>query len=296
MSAPDWRDQAAFNASLPKTTQTVGIYLETVNGLAVVNVFDDTITCRFKTHFRPVRGDGVILEFFGNTVRLLGPTSSKANIGKVTTVGHPLLTVSVEGKSYQLPYTVAYETQSNPPKVGDTVAIDWSGGGYVTGSITATPAGGTATPKLTTAQHPFTFTLYAKQAGSYDTAKARWVSGDLYCDSSHQAAWFYGNTIRNQLRDDAWIQSVEIYLSLRVRQGAVPTLGKHSDASEKAGGVSSSSTFTVKHRTGWIPLPVAWGIDWRANVGGVTITGGSSIYRGLGSDRQSGKIRIRGRQ
>lgn len=294
MSAPDWKLQAALNAALVKTTQSLGIFVTDDGGRAVVNVFDNTITCRYATRYKPRPREGVVLEFHGNTVRLIGPTAARSKLGTVTVVGHPYLTVVCDGRTYTgMPYTVAYENSG--PKVNDTVAIDWDGG-YVTGSVTATPTDAGATPKLTTDQQPFTLLLFAKQSGSYDTSTNRWMSRDLYCDSSHEAAWFYGDTIHRSLKNDAYISSVEIYLSLRVKKGVMPSLGKHSDATEQSGGVSSSSTFTTPHWTGWVHLPVAWGEDWRANRGGVTISGGSSIYRGIGMDRQSGKLRIRGRQ
>jgi hypothetical protein len=296
VSAPDWKLQTQFNTSLVKTTSSIGTFVEDVDGRARVNVFDNTITARYATRYKPRRGEGVVLTFHGNTVRVTGPLASRSKLGTVTVVGHPYLTITCDGKTYtRMPYTVSYENAG--PKVGDTVSIDWDAG-YVVDKVTATPDDGDATPKLTTAQHPFTLTLFAKQSGSYNTSKNKWVTRDLYCDSDHQAAWFYGTTIRHSLKNDAYISSIEIYLSLRTRdkKHVRPKLGKHSDSAEKSGGVSSSDAFTVPHVSGWVHLPVAWAEGWRANVGGVTISDGNSIYRGIGTDRQSGKIRIRGRQ
>lgn len=295
MSAPDWALQAGFNTALTKTTSSLGIYVaDTGDGWAVVNVFDTTITCRYATRFRPRVGEGVVLTFHGNKVRLTGPTASKNKIGTVTVVDHPYLTITCDGRTYdEMPYTVSYENSG--PKVGDTVSIDWDAG-YVIDAVTATPTNAPATPKLTTDQQPFTHELFAKQSGSFDTAKNKWTTRDLYCDSHHQAAWFYGSTVKNNLRDDAYISSVEIYLSLRVKKGDRPKLGRHSDASEQSGGVYSSDTFTLPHWNGWVALPTAWADTWRTTVGGVTISGGDSVYRGLGTDRQSGKLRIKGRQ
>jgi hypothetical protein len=289
---PNWRRNALLFQSFTKVTQTIGIFVTDVGGRAVVNVGESNITVRYATRYKPLPGDGVILQFFGNDVRIVGPTAARNGIGTVTAIHDPYLTITCDTKTYSLPYTVAYQTAG--PKVGDTVGIDWEKG-YVVGAVTATPTGTTVRVKLTTDQKPFDLSFYATQSGSYDTSKNRWLQGDLYCDSKHQAAWFYGKTVARSLKDDAYISSVEVYLPLRSRLGVEPTVGKHSDAVEQSAGVSSSQG-AVRGWKGWISLPTSWGDIWKVNPGGVTITGGQSVYRGIGTDRQSGKLRIRGRQ
>jgi hypothetical protein len=289
---PNWRRNALLYQSFTKVTQTIGTFVHDVNGRAVVNVGESSITVRYATRYKPQPGDGVLLQFFGNDVRIVGPTAARNGIGKVTAIHDPYLTVLVDGKSYSLPYAVTYQTAG--PHVNDTVGIDWEKG-YVTGAVTAAPTGTNVPVKLTTDQKPFDLYFYAAQSGSYDTSKNRWSSKDLYCDSSHQAAWFYGTKVARSLKDDAYISSVEVYLPLKSRSGAEPTVGRHSDAAEKSGGVYTSDG-AVRGWKGWIQLPTAWGDDWKTTPGGVTISGGNSIYRGIGTDRQSGKLRIRGRQ
>jgi hypothetical protein len=293
VSAPDWRAQAKLNGGLQKTTQTLGLFVADVDGRAQVNVFDDTIEARYATRYKPRPGEGVVLTFFGNQVRVTGPTASKNRLGKVTAVAHPYLTITCDGRTYKnMPYTVSY--QSAGPKVGDTVAIDWDKG-YVEDAVTADPVDAAVTPKLTTNQEDFKVYVFARQSGSFETEKNRWVTRDLYCGSKYSAGWFYGSAIRDKLRDDAYISSVEIFLSLRTKKGDHPKIGHHSDASEHTGGVSVYDGVT-RDWTGWVPLPVAWANTWRTELGGVSISGGDSIYRGIGTDRQSGKLRIRGRQ
>lgn len=303
MSVPSWRRNTQLFAALPKTTSTIGLYVKDVGGLGQVQIGDGTITVRYATRYRPRPGEGVILTFFGNQVRITGPTAARDSVGKITAVhaSTGLVDVTCDGKSYSMPYTQSYENQSNTagglgPLVGDTVSINWDGTAYVIDKLTATVVAPDI-PPLTSSQRRFTRTFAPTQSGSYTSAKNKWTgrTTDLFCDSAHQAAWFYGTKLKDTLKNAALIESVEIYLSLRTKKGVEPSIGRHSDASEQAGGVSLSD-LAVRGWKGWIPLPTAWGDDWRVNVGGVGITGGSSIYRGIGTDHQSGHLRIRGRQ
>lgn len=305
MSAlPSWRLNAQLFTALEQTTSTIGVFVRDVNGRATVNIGDGTITgIRYATRYRPRKGEGVILTFYGNTVRITGPTVSHDNQGTITAVdaAHGVVTVLCDAKHYTLPYTQSYENESNTsgglgPLVGDLVSINWDGVSYVIDRLTAATVDPDV-PPLTSNQRNFTKVFYPTQSGSYVTARSRWsgTKADLYCDSTHQAAFFYGNTVKTTLRNAAWIDSVEVYLSLRTKSGAEPTIGRHYDGSEQSGGVSLSDG-AVRGWKGWVPLPVAWAEDWRAAVGGVALTGGESVYRGIGTDHQAGKLRIRGRQ
>lgn len=305
MSAlPSWRYDAQLYAALEKTTSTIGVFVADVSGRATVNIGDNTITgILYATRYRPRKGEGVILTFYGNKVRITGPTAAKSNQGTITAIdaAHGLVTVLCDSKHYSLPYTQSYENESNSagglgPVVGDLVSINWDSTSYVVDKITAATVDPDV-PPLTSAQKSFTKVFYPTQSGSYVTATSKWTGkkADLYCDSTHEAAFFYGSAVKDSIKNAALIESVEVYLSLRTKAGAEPTIGRHYDGSEQSGGVSLSDGATRGWK-GWIRLPVDWAQDWRSAVGGVAISGGKSIYRGIGTDHQAGKLRIKGRQ
>jgi hypothetical protein len=286
---PDWA--VSQRTDIDEVLTTVGTYVERDGEYAIINFRDSSAPIRMATTYRPVPGEPVTLTCVKNQWRVTGPTRARSSTGTITKVAYPRVTVECDDKSYQL----GYSTKLDDLHVGDKVAIVWSGGGYVSDKVTATNDDGNATPRLTTDQRPFELNLFAKQSGSF--RKNKWWTQDVRADDG--GGWFYGADLARKLRDDARITSVELYLPLRSAKGALPKIGRHTQGSRPSSALSLSDTFRAKARSGWIRLPVAWAETWRASAGGVGISGtdsGDNVYKGIQADRQSGKLRIKGRQ
>jgi hypothetical protein len=302
MSLPNWKRNAQLFTALTSTDTTVGIYVGRSGDLSTVNVGDSTVDVRATTKYRPWPGDPVILTWTNGRLRLTGPAHTKSATGVVQSVGVPYITVACDDRSYRLPYAVSLE---GGLKAGDKVAIDWAGN-YVKDKVSADPPDVYAGPKLTTAQHPFTLYFFAKQSGSYKSfnpkgaapAYSKWWTDDVHADDDDVAGWFYGNTIRKSLKNDAWISSLEVYLPVRSTKGAgLPKIGRHTQDTRPSGSLSVSDEATRHRKSGWVTLPKEWAETWRDSPGGIGVQhGGNTIFKGIHADRQSGKLRIRGRQ
>jgi hypothetical protein len=286
---PDWANEYAVE--VPYTDTTVGIYVERDGHDAVVNFRDSSVTVRMETTYRPVPGEPVTLKWFGKQLRVTGPTRARASTGKITALGYPRMTVDVEDETYKLGYDVKLDDLA----VNDKVAIVWSGGGYISAKVTATNDDQAATPRLTTDQKPFDYVFLAKDSGSYWDGK--WRSRDVL--AAKGGGWFYGPAIHHNIRDDAHIESVQIWLPLRTvdKKGALSKIGRHTQDTRPKGDLSLSDLAVRKPRSGWVTLPDEWAEGWRDSKGGVGISGGGdNVYKGIQANRQSGKLRIKGRQ
>jgi hypothetical protein len=326
MSVPNWRRNAQLLSTFTPTDTVVGTYEKRDGELSVVSFgtydTDDTglvksfVSVKSNTRYRPWPGEPVVLTWVKGQLRITGPASTYSGEGVITRVGNPTVGVAVDGKDYNLPYAVSLTGQL---AVNDYVAIDWDIG-YVKDKLTAAALGAEKEPKLTTDQHPFTLYFFAKQSGSRKSfnpkgaapAYSKWWTQDVIADDDNVGGWFYGDVLRKTLRDDAYISSVEIYLPVRTTKGGLPKIGRHSQDKRPADkdSLSVQDEHTPSMRGGWVRLPVEWAQSWRNNPGGVGVSGsgpgfpnpggppghGPTTYKGIQANRQSGKLRIRGRQ
>lgn len=297
MSAPNWRYNAQLFAALTKTDTTVGIYAayDPATGLHTVNFAESTVDVKPHTRYMPAIGEPVVLTWINNQLRLTGPARTKSTEGTVLSVAPPLVSVSSNANIYNMPYDVDLQGDL---ATNDQVVIDWDyRNGYVKSKLSTSGTNADAPPKLSIDQKPFTLYFFAKQSGSRKNSK--WWTQDVIADDDNVGGWFYGNVIRKSLRNDAYISSVEIYLPPRSLKGALPKIGKHSEDTRPTGddSLSVSEAATRGRKSGWVRLPVEWAEGWRDSAGGVALNdGGKNIYKGIQADRQSGKLRIRGRQ
>lgn len=324
MSVPNWRRNAQLFTEQSTTDTVVGIYEGRDGELSRISfgtydtddsgLVESIVSVKSSTRYRPRPGEPVILTWTNRQLRLTGPARAASAQGKITEVGNPYVHVLCDGKDYTLPYAVSL---AGNLAVNDTVAIDWDGG-YVKDKLSATTIGPDQDPKLTSDQRKFDLSFFAKQSGSRKSfnpkgsapAYSKWWTQDVIADGDNVGGWFYGDVIRKSLRDDAYIASVEIYLPLRSITGGIPYIGRHPRATRP--GDSDSLTLQDKGTfgtSGWVPLPVEWAETWRTAVGGVGVDNatvilnpgapdvrGKVIYKGIQAARQSGKLRIRGRQ
>lgn len=305
MSVPNWRRNAQLFTELTTTDTTVGVYVKPDGDLNVVNVGESTISVRSSTRYRPRNGEPVILTWTNGRLKMTGPARAKSSNGKVVSVANPYAVVTVDGKNYTLPFAVSL---AGTLAANDPVAIDWDyDQGYIKDKLSAAVVGGDVAPKLTINQRPFTLYFFAKQSGSRKSfnpkgaapAYQKWWTQDVIADDDNVGGWFYGNVLRKSLRNDAFISSVEVFLPLRSAKGGLPKIGRHTRDTRPndSDSLSVQDADTRKKRSGWVRLPVEWAEAWRDNAGGVAVNdGGTNVYKGIQADRQSGKLRIRGRQ
>jgi hypothetical protein len=315
MSAPNWRLNAQLFSTLTPTDTVVGTYQGRDGDLCTISfgtytddddgAVQSVVSVQSVTRYRPWPGEAVVLTWIKNQLRLTGPASTYSSNGVIAQVGNPYVHVTSNGKDYTLPYAVSL---TGNLAVGDNVAIDWDAGGYVKDKLTAAALGPDQAPKLTTAQKPFTLNFFAKQSGSRKSfnppgsstpAYSKWWTQDVIADDDNVGGWFYGNVLRKTLRNDAYISSVEIYLPVRSTKGGLPKIGRHTRDTRPsdADSLSVSDAATRGARAGWVRLPTEWAEAWRDNPGGVAVNGGgTTVYKGIQANRQSGKLRIKGRQ
>lgn len=295
MSAPNWRYNAQLFSALTKTDTTVGIYggYDDATKLHSVNFAESTIDVKAATRYMPAIGEPVVLTWLNRQLRLTGPARTKSSEGTVLSVAPPLASVSSNSNIYNMPYDVQLAGQL---ATNDQVVIDWDyRNGYVKSKLSAAGVSADAPPKLSIDQKPFTLNFFAKQSGSFKDSK--WWTQDVRATDDDIGGWFYGNVIRKSLRNDAYISSVEIYLPARSTGGALPKIGRHSEDTRPSGSLSVSDAAARGDRAGWVRLPKEWAEGWRDSAGGVAVShGGTNIYKGIQANRQSGKLRIRGRQ
>lgn len=308
MSVPNWRRNAQLFAEITKTDTTVGIYAgyDYVTRLHTINFAESTVQVPASTRYLPVAGEAVILTWINRRLRLTGPARAKSSEGTIIGYSAPYATVANGNELYQLPVSVPIANAGLA--TNDEVVIDWDyRGGYVKDKLTAAGTDPDKPPKLTVDQKPFTLYFFAKQSGSRKSfnpagsapSYSKWWTQDVIADDDNVGGWFYGNTIRKTLRNDAHISSVEIYLSPRSLKGARPNIGRHTRDTRPGDddSLSVSDAAARGGKSGWVRLPVEWAEAWRDNAGGVALSdGGTNIYKGIQADRQSGKLRIRGRQ
>jgi hypothetical protein len=301
MSAPNWRRNAQLFAAIEKTDTTIGIYagVNPTTNLHTVNFAESTVEVNSATRYNPPIGEPVILTWINGILRLTGPARAKASEGTIISLQQGgLFGVGTNDNIYNMPADV---TVAPNLQVNDAVVIDWDyRRGYIKSKLTAAGIDGDKPPKLTVDQKPFTLNFFAKQSGSKKDGK--WWTQDVIADDDNVGGWFYGNVIRKSLKNDAYISSVEIYLPLRSGKGPLPQIGRHSEDTRPSntGSFSINDAATRGKRSGWVRLPVEWAEGWRDTDGGVGIrqqgSSGTNRYKGIQADRQSGKLRIRGRQ
>jgi hypothetical protein len=307
MSVPNWRRNAQLFTALSTTDTIVGIYsdYDPTTGLHTVSFGSSEVQVKSSTRYMAIIGEPVILTWINKQLRLTGPARARSSEGVVIGVANPYATVVVGDNIYNMPMSISIAASI---AVNDNVVIDWDyRNGYVKDKLTAAGTAGDKPPKLTLDQRPFTLYFFAKQSGSRKSfnpkgaapAYSKWWTQDVIADDDNVGGWFYGNVIRKTLRDDAFISSVEIYLPVRTTKGGLPKIGRHTQDVRPGDNDSLSvqDAATRGARSGWVRLPTEWAETWRTTAGGVAVNdGGTTTYKGIQAARQSGKLRIRGRQ
>lgn len=286
MSSAD-RTARALDA-IPTLDLPVGLYISAnADGTVQIDFGEGAVNCLSAGTFEPLAGTSVRCIRTDVGTVMLGAAAPRLSYGTVVTAGSPLLTVSVAGTNYSLPYLSSY----TPRNVADAVMIDWNRGGVVLGvpsqipSSSYVPAGGVA--------QPFTADFRAYDSGSYRSGS--WWTTDVRCSSGNKGAWFYGSTIADTIPDGATVTRVQLYVNEYYNEfpSSLATIGLHTLLS-KAGAPTVTDTVTISAGSGWKDLPAAFGtlLKTGAKYGVGTNEGGFHKFRAVALDADSGLLRI----
>jgi len=272
-------------ATIPDVGHKLGVFVGMSGVLAVVNVGDRSVTIPCSGFYPPVAGMSVQLERRNGSLIVTGPAVQLQPLGVITAGGTPKCVVMVGGVEYTLGYRVGYT-----PVIGDNVEINWTTG-VVQGKVTA--LADVVTPASNPDVGPVAFSNLVVQAADSGSFISRWWTSDVYNGDSNRGAWFYGNRVRDALRG-ATLRKVEIFLPARLMSGYAPQVGLHGSASKPSGNVSVSSQIALEPRSGWVLLPLSFGVALQSG-GGIGVTpSGYNIWRGKASDAYSGALRFSG--
>jgi hypothetical protein len=233
---------ARLESLIPSVGSQTAQFVRMVDGLAEINIGENTIQVACVGYQPPVTGMTVQVEHRSGRYVVTGPAVSPVQSGTVTAEGTPLLTVVVAGVTYSLPFLSSYT-----PAVGDEVEVDWSRakGGLVLGKITTT--NNPTEPPTQEGGLPQTFEnllVNAIDSGKYQSSW--WGNSDVWATNNNHGAWFYGADIRSALKDKT-ITRAEIYLPL-ISTTRDALLGVHSSPTKPAGDISGSQFEPLKCR------------------------------------------------
>ncbi|GAA4175735.1 hypothetical protein [Gryllotalpicola koreensis] len=251
-------------------------------------------------------GEQVRLLFINQATYLVGPASIYPTSGVVASVQTNTVTLSVTGAP--VPWadpsgtlTCAF-VSATTPSVGQTMLILWSGGptafGY-SGTAPSAPSGPSAPPAPAPSTHVDTFT--AVSAGSYSQTYGDWFNSEVWASSTCLGCWFYGTKIADTIPSSAANGSskVELYLSVKQKQGSNPNLAIHNYTSRPGGAPSLTTVETFGITSGWFTVETgnSHGIFSSLKAGGNQRGlgmqhGGYNIFNSPTVDGLSGAIRI----
>ena len=261
------------------------IFVRMDGRFAVVNIGTSTVTIPCVGFYPPVAGMAVRVDWVNGSPAVSGPVTPLSPLGVITGTGAPKATVAVDGVEYMLYYRDGYT-----PVVADPVEINWATGviqGKVTGTDdTPPPAEGGA------GVTPFQIVVRATDSGRFQSS---WWGNDPWASSNNDGIWVYGDTVRDAL-GSATVTGIEIYLPL-VQQVGVASIGVHPHPSIPGGApvITSLTGLPQGQRSGWVSLPVSFGVYVAAGGRGIGVAdGGYNIWRGTAGDSYSGALRISG--
>lgn len=266
----------------------VAVFVRMDGRFAVVNIGTSTVTIPCIGFNPPVVGMPVRVDWVNGSPAVIGPSVPLSPLGVMSGTGAPKATVTVDGTEYMLYYRDGYT-----PVVGDQVEINWWTGiiqGKITGADTPT-----APPESGGGSVPFTVEVRAANSGRYQPGSGWWGNGDPWASSSNDGIWVYENRVRDAVGSGS-VSGIQIYLPL-VQQVGVASVGVHPHYSIPGGAPSIESLIDLPQgsRSGWVSLPVSFGVYVAAGGRGIAVAnGGYNIWRGVRSDALSGALRITG--
>ena len=298
-------DLIVARTSATPTDLAMGTITDLVGGITIdgqANVVDGGVTS-----YSPQVGDSVLVLRQGSRLHIVGALMSTMapQVGTVTVIAAPQVTVSTPQGSFTLFYLASYTT----PLVGDTVLIGWFGTvGIVLGKMLSVlpapvpPDQVPAPPEPVSSSGETTFTSKGQstwRSGGWRTDTDDAIQG-LYGGIANNGAWFYSAQPFNTL-SGATITRADVYL-IRGQGGSSATqavhLQRHSSLARPAGNVAY--TLDVYDITlgvgqeGWFQIPTAWG-QWlvTAPSGGIGITADPYVrLTGPSVNGQAGALRL----
>jgi len=286
--------------SVVDVDQSVGTYAGIIDGLPRVDYQGVRVPAALTGTTALIIGSQVRVVRVANKFLVLGNSEQKEPVGKVLSPssGGKVLIENPVGSGLQV---MLLCTPDIAFKAGDTVVIDWAAGGIVGYRLTAAPPPPTPVtppPGPDTGPKPFEYTFQAAGSGSWRSG--RWASDSVYYAQSYGVGmWHYGAQIRNTLADNAQISSLEIFVTVLESSGSNPVFGWHGFDDKPGGDFGLNDAFTINGLTrgfsGWVGLPASWINAGREGGFGVAVKGaGYRVFKGRGSDGESGRLRVRG--
>jgi hypothetical protein len=280
----------------------VGVYAGPASGdMAYVDVDDNRVPASVVSAYYPIPGEEVRMMKIGSTLLILGPLRPRSRTGRVSAVG------TTDAIIEYPPGSGVTKTMGIPkgysPTVNDAVLIDWDSGGTVDQVVTKTPDyTAPEAPKPPTGTAPIApkkvTKLFRAHSDSGTYQNGQWWQSQIWASASTSGAWFYGNTIKDTIPDNARIISVRLHLLPVSLSGNPPILRAHTHASRPGGGVNfSSETQTLSaDRDGVVTINNGFGDFLKSNTGGVGFDhGGYNKYKALsgpGKHPDSGALEI----
>ncbi|WP_433584542.1 hypothetical protein [Microbacterium hydrocarbonoxydans] len=284
----DAEDVARRAAQLTTARTETGVFVKMDGRMAVVNIGLSTVTIPCVGFYPPVVGMAVRIDWVNGSPAVSGPVKPLSPLGKITATGNPRATVLVDGESYSLFYRSGYT-----PAINDQVEINWATGiiqGKVTGVDTPTTPGGGGGGST-----PFEVVIRAANSGRYQTS---WWSNDPRASNNNNGIWVYENRVPEGVGTTANIAAIDVYLPLLQELGNC-SVGVHAHPTIPAGApaISSLTPLAKGSRSGWVRLPLSFGVYVAAGGRGIGVSapgGGDNIWRGTALDSYSGALRISG--
>lgn len=284
----DAEDVARRAAQLTTARTETGVFVKMDGRMAVVNIGLSTVTIPCVGFYPPVVGMAVRIDWVNGSPAVSGPVKPLSPLGKITATGNPRATVLVDGESYSLFYRSGYT-----PAINDQVEINWATGiiqGKVTGVDTPTTPGGGGGGST-----PFEVVIRAANSGRFQTS---WWSNDPRASNNNNGIWVYENRVPEGVGGTANIAAIDVYLPLLQELGNC-SIGVHAHPTIPGGApaISSLTPLARGNRSGWVRLPLAFGVYVAAGGRGIGVSapgGGDNIWRGTALDSYSGALRISG--
>lgn len=279
---------ARLFANVPEQESIVGVFVSQDGPVATVDVSGRRLQVLSAAQTPVLPGDPVRLERRGPDLVLIGPTTARSTLGRVTVAGDPATVEYPDGSGVTAVLPVASEVTVS---VDDTVVIDWSTGGAVIAVLSSTvdtetpddPGGG---------GQQVTVVFNAIDSGSYQSG--RWWTDEVWASSSNTGGWFYGTKIKDTIPDSAVILSASMWLPARYKFGDRPNFAVHSSAFKPGGALTFGASTELDPRDGQVSVPTSWIDTLKSTDGGIGVNhGGWTIYRGLSGDGRSGELTVK---
>lgn len=276
-------------------TMELGYYRGPAYPRVQIDVGGGLIPAEVATSYMPEINEAVHVLFVDGKPYMLGPAVPKPAWGVIVTVASGLATVSTDaGNLVGVPYPFGSTLSS-----GEQVKLYWAEGPYILSKMSTSPtppppdpSGGGATPQ--TRQQVFT----AIQSGSWQINGSRWIDDEPRASLGYYGAWHYGTKIADTIPAAAYNGGVEMFTRFSSRSGNAPNFALHNQAT-RGGAPALSGDVAWAPADGWNRLPesvqVLYFNSLKAGGGAFGIGlnhGGQNRFMGIGSDPQSGALRI----